>query len=139
MPSIGHAAHGGRRTHPQKRVAGDAIGHKELDARRLCGFSDGGICSNFPLHLFDSALPRWPTFGLNLRETRADREYKSLKDHVWMPGSNRGGIRARVEALEWHFLRYCQFRYLDCRRRAQLMDTCKTMVPATSIRLLISI
>ena len=29
-------------------------------------FSDGGITSNFPIHLFDSPLPRWPTFGLNL-------------------------------------------------------------------------
>src|SRR5262249_42076891 len=29
-------------------------------------FSDGGITSNFPVHLFDTPLPRWPTFGLNL-------------------------------------------------------------------------
>lgn len=29
-------------------------------------FSDGGITSNFPAHLFDSLLPRWPTFGINL-------------------------------------------------------------------------
>jgi hypothetical protein len=30
-------------------------------------FSDGGITSNFPIHFFDSLLPRWPTFGLNLQ------------------------------------------------------------------------
>jgi hypothetical protein len=29
-------------------------------------FSDGGITSNFPIHLFDSSLPRRPTFGLQL-------------------------------------------------------------------------
>lgn len=29
-------------------------------------FSDGGITSNFPIHLFDSPLPRRPTFGLQL-------------------------------------------------------------------------
>lgn len=29
-------------------------------------FSDGGITSNFPIHFFDTLLPRWPTFGLNL-------------------------------------------------------------------------
>nr|WP_052477785.1 patatin-like phospholipase family protein [Kibdelosporangium sp. MJ126-NF4]CEL13961.1 RpoH suppressor [Kibdelosporangium sp. MJ126-NF4]CTQ88330.1 RpoH suppressor [Kibdelosporangium sp. MJ126-NF4] len=29
-------------------------------------FSDGGITSNFPIHFFDSLLPRWPTFGLTL-------------------------------------------------------------------------
>ncbi|HYJ46232.1 MAG TPA: patatin-like phospholipase family protein, partial [Pyrinomonadaceae bacterium] len=31
-----------------------------------CLFSDGGISSNFPIHFFDKALPRWPTFGINL-------------------------------------------------------------------------
>ena len=29
-------------------------------------FSDGGITSNFPIHFFDSPLPRRPTFGLDL-------------------------------------------------------------------------
>ncbi len=33
-------------------------GQREL---KPCRFSDGGICSNFPIHLFDSATPRWPT------------------------------------------------------------------------------
>jgi hypothetical protein len=33
---------------------------------KLHWFSDGGITSNFPIHFFDSLLPRWPTFGLNL-------------------------------------------------------------------------
>ena len=29
-------------------------------------FTDGGLCSNFPIHLFDAALPSWPTFAINL-------------------------------------------------------------------------
>lgn len=29
-------------------------------------FSDGGLSSNFPIHLFDSPLPRWPTFAIDL-------------------------------------------------------------------------
>jgi predicted acylesterase/phospholipase RssA len=29
-------------------------------------FSDGGICSNFPIHFFDAWLPSRPTFGVNL-------------------------------------------------------------------------
>jgi hypothetical protein len=29
-------------------------------------FSDGGIASNFPIHFFDTVLPRWPTVGINL-------------------------------------------------------------------------
>lgn len=31
-----------------------------------CWISDGGICANFPIHLFDAVLPRWPTFGITL-------------------------------------------------------------------------
>ena len=34
-----------------------------------CWFSDGGISSNFPIHFFDAALPRRPTFGLDLGPT----------------------------------------------------------------------
>ncbi|HNP88361.1 MAG TPA: patatin-like phospholipase family protein, partial [Kouleothrix sp.] len=29
-------------------------------------FSDGGICSNFPIHFYDQLLPPYPTFGINL-------------------------------------------------------------------------
>ena len=29
-------------------------------------FTDGGVTSNFPIHFFDSILPRWPTVGINL-------------------------------------------------------------------------
>ncbi|MDX2194221.1 MAG: patatin-like phospholipase family protein [Gemmatimonadales bacterium] len=40
---------------------------RERRVPRRCWFSDGGICSNFPIHLFDGPLPRRPTFGINLR------------------------------------------------------------------------
>jgi len=33
-----------------------------------CWMSDGGLCSNFPIHLFDSFVPRWPTFGISLQK-----------------------------------------------------------------------
>jgi predicted acylesterase/phospholipase RssA len=46
-------------------------------------FSDGGICSNFPLHFFDSPLPRWPTFGLDLQDTTDPN-----RPPVWMPDEN---------------------------------------------------
>jgi len=35
---------------------------------RRCPFSDGGISSNFPIHLFDGLAPNWPTFGINLED-----------------------------------------------------------------------
>lgn len=58
-----------------------------------CWFSDGGICSNFPVHMFDSPLPHWPTFAINLRPfsgdyTRNEDEHKN----VWMPLTNGEGI-----------------------------------------------
>lgn len=37
---------------------------KALFKRNL--FSDGGITSNMPVHLFDAAIPTRPTFGINL-------------------------------------------------------------------------
>jgi predicted acylesterase/phospholipase RssA len=50
----------------------------------LCWFSDGGICSNFPMHFFDSPLPRWPTFGIDLQPDRSQNE-KSNEQLVWFP------------------------------------------------------
>ena len=75
-----------------KRVPGDALNFDEPRRPELLWFSDGGICSNFPLHLFDSPLPRWPTFALDLRPERADHP----GSHLWMPMNNQGGI-----AQEW--------------------------------------
>jgi hypothetical protein len=48
-----------------------------------CLFSDGGICSNFPIEFFDSPLPRWPTFGINLAGPVG-----SDGIDVWMPDTN---------------------------------------------------
>jgi hypothetical protein len=59
-----------------------------------CWFSDGGITSNFPVHFFDAPLPSWPTFAVNLRPFHSD--YPPQEDeekNVWMPSSNRGGLR----------------------------------------------
>lgn len=46
-----------------------------------CWFSDGGLCSNFPIHLFDAALPQWPTFGMWIG--RRSPYWRS--DAVWLP------------------------------------------------------
>jgi predicted acylesterase/phospholipase RssA len=65
---------------------------REEDRRpQKCWFSDGGICSNFPVHFFDSPLPRWPTFAINLRPFHPDHP----NSPVFVPDENRRGI------LEW--------------------------------------
>jgi predicted acylesterase/phospholipase RssA len=64
----------------------------QINARqefKECLFSDGGICSNFPIHFFDSALPRWPTFGINLAGPIGDDGVD-----VWMPKHNLVGPRS---------------------------------------------
>lgn len=50
-----------------------------------CWFSDGGICSNLPIHFFDSPVPRWPTFGINLKQTPPGHEQD--ENRVWMPAN----------------------------------------------------
>jgi len=49
------------------------------NAMQLNWFSDGGICSNFPIQFFDDWLPPYPTFGINLdsltHNTSAMQEY----------------------------------------------------------------
>lgn len=47
-------------------TSGGKSGRSDIRKFRPCWFSDGGISSNFPIHLFDAPLPRWPTFAINL-------------------------------------------------------------------------
>jgi predicted acylesterase/phospholipase RssA len=60
-----------------------------------CWFSDGGITSNFPVHFFDSPIPRWPTFAINLMPLAPDRELckKDEGKNVWMPADNLEGVK----------------------------------------------
>ncbi|MCB1127631.1 MAG: patatin-like phospholipase family protein, partial [Verrucomicrobiae bacterium] len=58
-----------------------------------CWFSDGGMCSNFPLHFFDAALPRRPTFSIDLSEKPADTPEADL--HPDMPKSNGANLSER--------------------------------------------
>lgn len=60
-----------------------------LSERRLrrCLLSDGGLCTNFPVHLFDAAHPRWPTFALLL-----DRRLRRFRHQLfWLPEKHLEG------------------------------------------------
>jgi hypothetical protein len=55
---------------------------------RRTWFSDGGICSNFPIHFFDSVWPSRPTFGIDL-----DRYSEAHHDRpVFLPQRAHEGI-----------------------------------------------
>jgi hypothetical protein len=62
-------------------------------------FSDGGITSNFPLHRFDSLLPRWPTLGINLQTTdesglpqRRRLRTREKGNYVYLASNRSAGI-----------------------------------------------
>jgi predicted acylesterase/phospholipase RssA len=84
---------------------------------KRCLFSDGGISSNFPVHLFDGMLPQWPTFGVELEEKlpgrpnlvylpqRYDEGYGErwarFDDTPKLPASRMGGfLSAVVNAMQ---------------------------------------
>jgi predicted acylesterase/phospholipase RssA len=67
-------------------------------AVRTHWFSDGGLTSNFPIHLFDSLLPRWPTFGLNIQPYPVG----GSQQDVWLPRQNastRGTPWLKIDTL----------------------------------------
>lgn len=60
-----------------------AINHDAPRSKRhfaRCWFSDGGISSNFPMHLFDGLVPLWPTFGISLEPAIEGRDIVYLPD-----------------------------------------------------------
>ena len=59
---------------------------RKLRRLRRCRFSDGGICSNFPIHLFDAAVPKWPTFGISLAPRNIWRDKP-----LWLPEFHNQG------------------------------------------------
>lgn len=54
---------------------------------RACLLSDGGLCTNFPIHLFDAAHPRWPTFAFLLD----NRLQKFEQQALWLPETHLEG------------------------------------------------
>jgi hypothetical protein len=87
-PKFGVGLHG--ESNNPEAVPGIGKASGETQQMLLCWFSDGGICSNFPLHFFDAPIPGWPTFGINLVEKNAEDS-----DNPWMPPTNNAGIHDR--------------------------------------------
>lgn len=60
-------------------------------------FIDGGLSSNFPLSLFDSLVPRWPTFGINLGSPHEAYpiDQTNQDNNLWMVDNNNAGQQNR--------------------------------------------
>jgi len=65
---------------------------------RKCWFSDGGISSNFPMHLFDGLVPRWPTFGINLEPFI--EQQSTAADEVYLPEAYGEGYGERWDHFD---------------------------------------
>lgn len=63
--------------------------------------SDGGIASNFPVHIFDSWVPRRPTFGITLYDSPVTNVLgqRALKDFVVLPVPSDAD-KARPQRME---------------------------------------
>jgi predicted acylesterase/phospholipase RssA len=84
------------REHPDEPPGDDAPTERPQAER--CWFSDGGISSNFPVHFFDSPLPRRPTFAINLRPFHPDHpRSQDERENVYLPAGSGGGL------LEWWY------------------------------------
>ena len=42
---------------------------------RKAWFTDGGVTSNFPVHVFDAPVPKWPTFGVFIDDQSPSNKY----------------------------------------------------------------
>ncbi len=70
---------------------------------RRCLFSDGGISSNFPIHFFDSFLPRRPTFGIALASWEKERHGEE-RVHLPQRGRQSTDLAVREVKLLRNFL-----------------------------------
>lgn len=77
-------------------ATGGATRSETPAAFRRCWFSDGGISSNFPIHLFDAPLPRWPTFAVDLVYPKSGDAGAS---DVFLPSENRQGWQRRYQPI----------------------------------------
>lgn len=90
-------------------TTGGERGGQQISAFRVCWFSDGGISSNFPIHLFDEALPRWPTFAINLVYPKSDdagrphsaggEGREAIENAVFLPTENNKGWQRTYQSI----------------------------------------
>ncbi|MCC8362413.1 patatin-like phospholipase family protein [Lysobacter sp. A6] len=92
--SVDQLAAGGARTPSSGTPSTDAPSRdapSNIASMRTVWFSDGGIGSNFPIHLFDAALPLWPTFAINLVYAAVDDTSVSRHGAIFLPERNAQG------------------------------------------------
>jgi predicted acylesterase/phospholipase RssA len=76
----------------------DVVGGQTEPTFDVQWFSDGGICSNLPVHFFDSPLPSRPTFAVDLASFPASRTKSAdERDNSYLPTVNlTGGLQRHL-------------------------------------------
>jgi Patatin-like phospholipase len=100
---------------------------------RACWFSDGGITSNFPIHFFDSPLPRWPTFGINLGPVGPEGLQADEKKNIAAANTNDEGASRRWTGLDG----FVQFVRAILDTMQNWMDNSQTEVPGYRDRIVV--
>ena len=86
----------------------DPAVQKERDAQvqqqmRAVWFSDGGICSNMPVHFFDAPVPTHPTFALHLAAPHPDAALRpDLRKAAWVGQRPLDGTQPGRYAMHEH-------------------------------------
>jgi len=81
------------------RSVAKALGQQNAKSR-LCTvwLSDGGLSSNFPIHLFDSPLPSRPTFAISLDALQTDPA--AVHKRVMLPQTSQEGSGIQVTDIK---------------------------------------
>lgn len=98
-----------RTREPANRNRSEVEGRVYQKPPDRCWFADGGICSNLPVHFFDFALPRWPTFALDLRTFHDDlktREKGDEREKVWIDADFRDASGKSIVTEWWNRLKH---------------------------------
>lgn len=96
-----------------------------------CWFSDGGVCSNFPVHLFDGPIPSRPTFAINLRPFHPDHppDPHDEANNVWMVKTNGEGNHEEWVRFEQRESALSVVHFLG-----RIVDTMQNWVDNTQLR-----
>jgi predicted acylesterase/phospholipase RssA len=92
-------------------------------------FTDGGISSNFPVHLFDDPLPARPNFALNLRSPAPS---ESVPDLRWKPGFSRFKLDVMFDPNSWGQAHDRYEKYLKQSRLVSVFNRDLMRFPALS-------
>jgi predicted acylesterase/phospholipase RssA len=80
-------------------IVGHLVGtESEENFVRTAHFSDGGISSNFPVHMFDAPLPTRPTFAIGLDDLPGSLD-PTCRERVMLPANASEGIGVPVREL----------------------------------------